>query len=107
MISFFGKNPKIVSASLFCAALGDALAALIGKTFGTHKIFGGHKSLEGSIACFLVCALVCLSFGFPLFASLVAAAIGTALEFLPTTAYFNDNLWLPLGSAIVLSWWRR
>ena len=107
VIFLFGKNPKIVSASLFCAALGDAAAALIGKIFGTHKIFGGRKSIEGSVACFSVCCLICISFGFPLPASIAASMAGTALEFLPTTAYFNDNLWLPLGSALVLSLWGR
>lgn len=106
VIFLFGRNPKIVSASLFCAALGDAAAALIGKIFGTHKIFGGRKSLEGSVACFLFCLVACLSLGFPLPASIAASMAGTALEFLPTTAYFNDNLWLPLGSALILSLWK-
>ena len=107
VIFLFGKNSKIVSASLFCAALGDASAALIGKIFGTHKIFGGRKSLEGSLACFFSCLLICLFLGFPLTASIAASMAGAALEFLPTTAYFNDNLWLPLGSALILSLWGR
>ena len=102
LIFFFGKFPQIVSASLFYVTFGDAAAALIGKSIGKHRLSGGKKSLEGSLACFLTCLLIGKLFGFHLFASLAAAATGTVIEFLPTTAYFNDNLWMPLGTAIAL-----
>ena len=51
----------LVLASIYAWGVGDALAALIGKKFGKHKIkwkvADGKKSMEGSLAMF-ICALV-------------------------------------------------
>ena len=51
----------LVLASIYAWGIGDALAALIGKRFGKHKIkwkiADGKKSVEGSLAMF-ICALV-------------------------------------------------
>lgn len=51
----------LVLASVYAWGIGDALAALIGKRFGKHKIkwklADGKKSVEGSAAMF-ICALV-------------------------------------------------
>ena len=51
----------LVLASVYAWGIGDALAALVGKRFGKHKIkwklADGKKSVEGSIAMF-TCALV-------------------------------------------------
>ena len=51
----------LVLASIYAWGIGDALAALIGKKFGKHKIkwkiADGKKSIEGSLAMF-VCALI-------------------------------------------------
>ena len=51
----------LVLASIYTWGIGDALAALIGKRFGKHKInwkfTDGKKSVEGSLAMFF-CALV-------------------------------------------------
>ena len=51
----------LVLASVYAWGIGDALAALIGKRFGKHKIkwkiADGKKSVEGSLAMFL-CSLI-------------------------------------------------
>lgn len=51
----------LVLTSIYAWGIGDALAALIGKRFGKHKIkwkmTDGKKSVEGSLAMFS-CALV-------------------------------------------------
>ena len=51
----------LVLASIYAWGVGDALAALVGKRFGKHKIkwklADGKKSVEGSLAMF-ICALV-------------------------------------------------
>ncbi len=48
----------LVIASVFAWGLGDAAAALVGKRFGRHYIEGklveGRKSLEGTLAMFMV-----------------------------------------------------
>ena len=55
------KDKYLVLASIYAWGVGDALAALVGKKFGKHKIkwrlADGKKSVEGSLAMF-VCALV-------------------------------------------------
>jgi len=51
------KQPWIVVLSVIAWGIGDAVAALVGKKFGKHKLSGpmieGTKSLEGSIGMFL------------------------------------------------------
>ena len=55
------SDQYIVLASIYAWGVGDALAALVGKKYGKHKIkwklADGKKSVEGSIAMF-VCALI-------------------------------------------------
>lgn len=52
------EEKYLVIASVLAWGLGDAAAALVGKRFGQHHITGrlvdGRKSLEGSLAMFLV-----------------------------------------------------
>ena len=78
----------LVLASIYAWGIGDALAALIGKRFGKHKIkwkiADGKKSIEGSLAMF-ACALVSvftvlivrggISIPLCLFTSLVASLV--------------------------------
>lgn len=104
VLFFFGQDPRVVSASLFYAAFGDAAAALVGKSIGQRRLPFSKKSLEGSLACFMTCLLIGEIAGFPLKATAFAAATGTIIEFLPTTVYFNDNLWMPIATAAVLRW---
>ena len=51
----------LVLASIYAWGVGDALAALVGKRFGKHKIkwklADGKKSIEGSLAMF-ICAFI-------------------------------------------------
>ncbi|MHB2026179.1 MAG: hypothetical protein ACYCPQ_06030 [Elusimicrobiota bacterium] len=100
---FFRDSPRTVAAALGCAALGDGAAALFGKAFGRHKIFSG-KTLEGSLACLAACAACGLAAGFSLLPSLLAATAATAVEMAPSTAFFNDNFWIPVVAAIVIHW---
>lgn len=96
-----GKHP-IVAAAVFYLTFGDAAASLVGKSFGRHRIPGTAKSFEGSAACFAVCLGVGFACGFPLAAALAGASAATVIEALPTSAFVNDNLWIPAGSAAVL-----
>lgn len=86
---------NIVMAALLYMALGDAAAALFGKAYGRTRLPGG-KTLEGSVACCIVCFLVGWYFlGAPL--AIVGALIATLVEFVPWP--LNDNLFMPLISA--------
>ena len=98
--------------------LGDAVAALVGKAIGRIKI--GEKTLEGSIGCCLVCALLAFSV-FPnlpgflgdwggelsLVQVLVLSATVSLLELVPVRLWglvINDNLYVPaVTSAVALT----
>jgi dolichol kinase len=93
----------IVGAAIGQLAFGDAAAALAGKAFGRTKILGGKKSLEGSLACLAAAYAVAVLVGVRAPAALASAVAATVVELLPTTGFFNDNLWLPAVSAAVLA----
>lgn len=92
----------IVSAAILQLALADTASALVGKAFGRTKLFGGKKSLEGSLGGFAVGFAAALACGVRPGAALAAALAGSLAELLPTTPWFNDNLWIPVASATVL-----
>ncbi len=96
-------DPVIVGAAIGQLAFGDAAAALIGKAFGRTKILGGKKSLEEAWRA-----------SRPASPSRSRSARGgparrwprpwprARVELLPTTGFFNDNLWMPVAAAAVL-----
>lgn len=89
---------RIATAALFFLSLGDLAAALIGKKWGRTQIF--DKTLEGSLACFVV------SFGVSLLlvnwrVGLAGALAATVAEVLPVR--INDNVLVPLVSAGVMA----
>jgi len=94
-----GRRPRVVTAALLCLALGDAAAALVGKAWGRHRFPGSDKSVEGSLACLLVCLGVGLAAGLGPWPAAGAALAATLVELLPTTRFFNDNLWMPVAAA--------
>ena len=97
VIFFFSRNVAITA--MFFLSLGDAAAELGGKNFGRLKIFG--KSLEGTIAFFLVAFLT----AFVLFESWQVALLGALAGALVELFSFevDDNLTVPIGSALALS----
>ena len=95
-ILVFNKNLAIVC--LCFLILGDLFAALIGKQWGRTKLIA-KKSLEGSLACFIVCALIALIRYHPVIA-LAGALAATLVELFPTG--LDDNLTMPLASGLVM-----
>ncbi|MBI5242002.1 MAG: hypothetical protein HY926_16130 [Elusimicrobia bacterium] len=91
---------RIVTAAVLCLALGDAAAALVGKAWGRHRLPGSAKTVEGSAACLLVCLACGLAAGLGPMPAAAAAVAATAVELLPTTSVFNDNLWMPVAAAL-------
>jgi phytol kinase len=82
--------------AIYALAFGDGFASLVGKIFGRILIpFTGGKTVEGSLACFLVVFIASYRlFGNPT-GSLAIAATATLLEALPIKDY--DNIILPVG----------
>jgi glycerol-3-phosphate acyltransferase PlsY len=90
----FSRDVAIVG--LLFLVMGDSIAALIGTTYGAHKI--GDKSAEGSLACFLVCSVIGVVLlgwiGIP------GAIAATLSELVPLPV--DDNLRIPLISGIIM-----
>jgi len=117
LFTLFTNKFHVAFMVLFIFILGDAIAAIVGQSIGRIKI--GKKSLEGSLACFLMCLL--LFFGvFPFFPGLldswhgkvsvpiaVMVALSTTIfELVPLkiTRNFviNDNLAVPVISGFLM-----
>ena len=95
-ILFFGKTLAIVC--IFFMVLGDLAAALVGRMWGKTKLLG-TKSLEGSLACFVVCAAIAL-FKLPPVIGIIGALVATVVEMMPFP--IDDNLTVPLVSGAVM-----
>ena len=95
-ILFFAKTLAIIC--IFFMVLGDMAAALVGKMWGKTKLLAG-KSLEGSAACFVVCAVIALVKLNPVIA-IVGALVATIVELIPFP--IDDNLTVPLISGAVM-----
>lgn len=95
-VIFFEKHLAIVC--IFFMVLGDTAAALVGKKWGHTKLIG-KKSLEGSTACFTICAMISLFWLNPI-VGLIGALVATLAELLPLR--IDDNLTVPLISGTVM-----
>ena len=92
-------KPVAVLALMFLI-LGDTVAAIVGKWVGRVRLIGG-KTLEGSIACFLVCfGLTLLMPGVPPMVGLVGALTATLFELLPIP--LDDNFRIPLSAGFAM-----
>ena len=96
-ILFFDKTLAIVC--LCFLTLGDLFAALIGKQWGRIKLFS-QKSLEGSLACFIVCTAAALLIGFHPVVAIAGALVATLIELLPIG--IDDNVTMPLISGLAM-----
>lgn len=100
-----------ICASLFLI-LGDLAAAMVGMSFGRTKFPHSSKSVEGSVAMFLVCFLigfVCFKDRLILFeyVAAVGATSATLAELIPIFG-IDDNFTIPLisGFFMTLAAWR-
>ncbi len=101
-IALLGSKPQAVDAALLFLAFGDGMAALAGKAFGKTPIpfLARRKTLEGTLACFAVCAGAGFAVGLPAPALWVGALVAAVVEFLPVP--IDDNLWLPVLSGLAV-----
>jgi dolichol kinase len=98
-IAFFDE--PIAAASIAFLSIGDTFAALIGMNFGKRKFLRNNKSLEGSLACFVSCAIFGLWWLSNPWMAVIGALTATAAELgkLP----LDDNIKIPFTSALVMS----
>ena len=109
-VAAHGRSDLYVIAMLVLT-LADPAAAVVGRAGGTHRLRLGHgsKTLEGSLAFFLVaseCLFVTLSLTTPLHAAeslpraIAIAALLTAVELLSPAG--SDNFLVPVAAFLLL-----
>jgi len=104
LIAFLAFPRDIAVLALCFLAVGDAVAAIVGKYMGKRKLLS--KTVEGDLACFVSCLLI----GFVLYyaglnirllTTLVGSVGATFVEAIPLP--LNDNLTMPLFAGLVMT----
>ncbi len=92
---------RIAAAALCMFLIGDAAAALIGRRWGTHKLPGSNKTVEGSLGFLLVAVAFGLFLpGSPVVIGISGAIAATGAEALPVR--INDNLVVPIVAGLTM-----
>ncbi|OFZ31661.1 MAG: hypothetical protein A2622_03535 [Bdellovibrionales bacterium RIFCSPHIGHO2_01_FULL_40_29] len=101
-------NEGVVALSLLFLAFADPFASYIGIKYGKDKIFG-HKSVQGFMAGFAVCAILTGLFltynhvpEHVLVVTLLGGLVGALAELIPI-AKIDDNFTMPVLSSIGLT----
>ncbi len=106
-IALFPK--EVVLLSLLMLALADPMAAIVGIRFGKDKLIG-KKTLQGSIAAFLVCTALAFAYYFfyrifpddrLLLISVLSGTAGALAELIPVYKW-DDNLTFPIISSSLI-----
>ena len=91
----------IACSALSMFMLGDAAAALIGRKFGKNHWPRSPKTLEGSLAFFVVAGLTLVLFNImPWYFALLVSGIAMLLEVIPLPV--NDNVRVPILAGFVI-----
>ena len=92
---------KIAVAALLVLTIGDALAAVIGKSFPLLRI--GNKSLFGTLVAIFVTFsfIVSLDIGLGWEIILLGTIFGMLIELIPS--YINDNITIPIASGLAMT----
>jgi len=105
-VYFFPKMIAITAIIFLC--VGDPSASIIGRLFGKVKLFGGKKSLEGSLTMFVVNSVIGYFFVGPLL-GVIGALTSTIVELFPfhliTPSHYgwiDDNATIPVISGFVM-----
>ncbi len=93
--AFLFSNPMAVFLSIIGLSLQDAFSALIGIRFGKTKILP-TKSVEGSLAGFVVC-LMGFALFLPFYPAFLLALSAAVVELFP----FDDSLSIPVFVAFM------
>lgn len=100
---------EVVLLTLLFLALADPIASYFGIRYGKDKLIG-NKSLQGTLAAFVVCFVLAVGFFHfnhiaserLIVVSLLAGLIGAVSELVPVW-HLDDNLVFPVLSAAMLS----
>jgi dolichol kinase len=98
LLSTIAFDKMIAIAALTFLVLGDSAAAFAGKKFGRPTYWG--KSIQGSLACFVVCATIGSAVLANGWVALVGAVAATVAEALPLP--MDDNMRVPILSGLAM-----
>jgi len=103
-LSLILYTPPIAAASLYFGAIGDPVAALVGKNYGVAR-FPNGKSFGGTAAMLAVCAG--LGVAISGFGAVALAGAGVAAIVELVSLKVDDNLSVPLvsGAAMTFTAW--
>lgn len=112
ILLFWQQHPYYAAIGILIMTWGDGLAALVGQRLGQHPyvLWDMKKSWEGSLTMagvsYIVCSLVLLGVqGGHWQTWTVALAVAAAATLLEAFSKLGiDNLTVPLGSALLVSW---
>ena len=92
-------DKPIAIAAMWAVAVGDASAAIVGRTIGRYRIGRSLKSIEGSVACAVATAAGALLIAdlSPIL-SIVAGIIAAAAEW--PARPFDDNIRIGVGVGV-------
>lgn len=101
LITVLAFPQDIASLAILFLSLGDPAATVVGIWKGHTRLWG--KSVEGNIACLLVCLFIgtvvaTILENPPIMVAIAGAIVATLFQALPPQ--LNDNLTIPLGSAV-------
>ena len=92
----------VAAAAMAVGLVGDAAAALVGRSVGRHPWPGSRRTLEGTLGFLATGLVVMLFFGsFPWSARVAAVVAAAVFEALPVP--LNDNLVVPFAAAATLA----
>tara|TARA_Y100000994_G_scaffold85259_1_gene70447 strand:- start:122 stop:703 length:582 start_codon:yes stop_codon:yes gene_type:complete len=91
---------KIAVASLLIMSFADPVASLMGRAFGNFIIL--NKTIEGSVSFFIVSVIVLSVFDFSSETILYVSIFCTLIELVSNKIKIDDNLLVPLSSAVLL-----
>ena len=112
LLWFWGDRVYVAVAGIFAASFGDTTAALVGRRMGTRKYrtLGQERSMEGTLALFLVSALTMApvlailgglgwhqAIAFALISATAAASVETV------SVYGTDNFTVPIATAATVA----
>ncbi|MEK7732803.1 MAG: haloacid dehalogenase-like hydrolase [Planctomycetota bacterium] len=93
-------SPVVASTVIWIVAFADAIATIVGRSIGNHRIpYNVKKSIEGSLAAWIA-AFLCGCVYLPLFPAILAGLFASLIESLPLRSL--DNLFVPIGAGLLL-----
>jgi len=111
-----GPNRHLATLCMLYVSVGDPAASLVGGLYASTPLyrFSNGKSLVGSLGMLFVCAIITMFYAPTSFVtlsnqdrcfwSIIYALVPTICELNPLHLPLNDNLLIPFGSGLIISY---